>query len=428
MSNTEIKEYPEITQYGYIKGDKVYLKGYHGFQDREIGIVKESEEESLHYFVNRFEMAKKKVEKVRDSVHTSENKGSYLMKLIHMRAYLAQYNGLGNFETLYNAINELEDGINVYIEKNRTKNYDIKKSLLAEIETLKDSTDWKYASIKIKELKLNWIKTGSAHKEAEEELSAKFNAAIDRFFDRRKDFFAEQAKVVRDRTNRYLQMIDELRFINRKGGGPAFTQRVKTLQQDWKGIGRIPAFKYRKLQNDFRRESQNFFFRLKSQQESDFKPKSPIEIKKELYGEVEQMIGSDQSYNIATIKRIQNQWKNLGKLTEPEDRELNLKFRIACNEIFETHFLEKTASYFNTDLLRRPIHEQARIKIDLLLESIKKDQDELNAFNNKYFYELSQPKDPNNAQLQQERNNYVNRLKTKQRILKKLESQVQRYS
>ncbi len=426
MSTSEIKEYPEITEYGYVKEGKVYLKGYHGFQDREIGVVRNSDEESLQYFVNRFEMLKTKIDGVREAVNESENKGSYLMKLIHMRSYLAQYNGLGDFESLFKLINELEDQINTYIEKNRAKNYDIKKSLLAEIEALKDSTDWKYASVKIKELKLNWIKTGSAYKEEEEQLSERFNDALETFFNRRKEFFAEQAQIVRDRTKLYYDMLEEVRFINRKGGGPAFTQKVKAIQQDWKNVGRIPAFKYKKLQYDFQKETQTFFHRLKSQPEGSFKPKAPIDIKKELYGEVEEILKSDHQYNIIKIKKIQNQWKNLGKLPEPEDRDLNLKFRIACNEIFETHFLEKTASYFNNDLHTRPLHEQARIKIDLLMESIKKDQDELNAFNNKYFYELSQPRNPSNAQLQQQRNNFVNRLKTKQRILKKLEGQLER--
>lgn len=423
MSNAESKEYPEITEYGYIKEEKVYLKGYHGFQDREIGVVRESDEESIKYFVNRFEMVKKKVEEVRDAVEVSENKGSFLMKLIHMRAYLAQYNGLGDFESLFSLINKLEDGINTYIQKNRAKNYDIKKSILAEVESLKESTDWKYASEKLKELKLNWIKTGSAHKEEEEELSERFNAAIEYFFNRRKDFFAEQARISRERESRYHNLLDEVRFINRKGGGPPYVDRVKTIQQEWKDVGRIQAFKYRRIQNDFRREIQNFFHKLKTQQHSDFKPKTPIEIKKELYAEIESALDSRYPTNITNIKKIQNQWKSLGKLPDPEDKDLNLKFRIACNEIFEAHFLEKTASYFNNDLHSRPLHEQAKIKINLLVESIKKDQDELNEFNNKHFYELSQPRNPSNSQLQQQRNNFVNRLKTKQRILKKLELQ-----
>lgn len=423
MSNSENKEYPEITEYGYITGDKVYLKGYHGFQDREIGVVRESEEESLKYFVNRFEMVKKKVEDVRDSVGVSENKGSFLMKLIHMRAYLAQYNGLGDFESLYSLINVLEDEINTYIQKNRAKNFDIKKSILSEVESLKESTDWKYASVKLKELKLNWIKTGSAHKEDEEELSTRFNEAIEYFFNKRKEFFAEQARISRDRERKYHNLLDEVKFINRKGGGPPFVQRVKTIQQEWKVVGRVQAFKYKRIQYEFKREIQHFFHKLKTQQSSDFKPKTPLEIKKELYAEIEEVLNSTYPTNITQIKKIQNQWKNLGKLPEPEDKDLNLKFRIACNEIFETHFLEKTASYFNNDLHSRPLHEQAKIKINLLLESIKKDQDELNEFNNKYFYELSQPRNPSNSQLQQQRNNFVNRLKTKQRILKKLESQ-----
>ena len=68
--------------YGYIKDNKVYLKGFLGQDDRVIGEVKEDEASTLNYFEARFEQLKEKVEKLKSDISENQNKGSFLMKLI----------------------------------------------------------------------------------------------------------------------------------------------------------------------------------------------------------------------------------------------------------------------------------------------------------------------------------------------------------
>ncbi|GAA4830285.1 DUF349 domain-containing protein [Algivirga pacifica] len=442
MSTTPIKEYKDITEYGYIQDDKVYLKGYYHFKDREIGVVRDSDEESLQYFVNRFDMVTKKVMEVKEAVAKSENKGSYLMKLIHMRTYLAQYNGLGDFTVLYDEINTLEDEINEYIEKNREKNYNIKKALLKEAEDWSSSSDWKTASNKFKELKMNWIKTGSAHKEIEPTLSERFNKALERFYDRRTFFYQEQAKIIKHRVNQYTRLINQLRRINRLGGGSDFVQEVKDIQKEWREVGKIAKKKFMQLQNDFKRETTKFFNDLKRGSSSSYgarddrfgggerssftRRKTGVEAKKEILETAEVYLKNGAPFNISNIKSLQNSWKSLGKQPSQEDKELNLKFRIICNEIFESHFLERTAKNLHPDLYSKSDFEQLKIKLDLLRDSLRQDEQELDEFNYKYGPALaaSGGKNPEDFALYQERNNFINKMKTKQRILKKLEDKL----
>jgi hypothetical protein len=429
MSDT-IKEYPHITKYGYIKDDKVYLRGYYEFKDREIGIVRDSDEISLQYFINRYDMAKAKVQAVKDSIVTSDNKGSYLMKLIHMRTYLAQYNGLGDFPQLYEEINQMEDEINNYIQKNRGKNYEIKTALLNEALSLKDSTEWKETAERLKELKMNWIKTGSAHKEQEDDLSKHFNAALDHFFETRKKFFDEQTKVIRDRMNKQRDIISRLYEINMAGGGVEFLQEVKDLQNQWKDIGKIPKGKFVKSLKRFKKETFVFFNNLKNSpiKREPVREKTPIEIKKEILVLSDEMLNKGAPFNITLLKKRQNQWKLLGKLPQAEDKDLNLKFRIVCNEIFEYYFLERTVIAKYPDFFNKPISSQLQIQIEMLKDSIKVDEKELNDFNAKHGAALSMINPatgaPADLELYQQRNNFVNKLKTKQRILKKLQDKM----
>ncbi len=426
MSDSAIKEYPEISEFGYIKDGKVYLKGYFEFKDRELGVVRESEEESMRYFVNRYEMVKKKLEDVKNSVKEAENKGSYLMKLIHMRTYLAQYNGLGDFVVLYNEINELEDEISAYIEKNREKNYEIKTALLEEANSLKGSTDWKNTAMKFKELKLKWIKTGSAHKEVDDRLTKDFNDALEYFFSRRKSFFTEQTRIMNERMMKYRKLLYQLEQINKQGSDPSQKETVKSLQRDWRNVGNIPKNKVRRMQMQFKKELDRYFNSIKYS--AAIKDRPIVDIKKDFLKTVSEMLNLNGSkVNINEVKQIQDNWKKLGKQpNHQEDKELNLRFRIVCNELFETYFLEKSTKYFHPDIYRKSPEEQVNLRISVLNESIKKDEQELEEFQKKHAFVLAQGmRSSSNMNIFQQRNNYVNKLKTKGRILEKLEQELE---
>ncbi|MBT31052.1 MAG: hypothetical protein CMO01_15455, partial [Thalassobius sp.] len=66
------------------------------------------------------------------------------------------------------------------------------------------------------------------------------------------------------------------------------------------------------------------------------------------------------------------------------------------------------------------------LRILVLKESIKKDEQELEDFQKKHAFVLAQGmRSTSNMNIFQQRNNFVNNLKTKGRILEKLESVIQ---
>jgi hypothetical protein len=71
-----------------------------GYPDRQIGEVKQSVEASVKYFRDRFETAIQKVDELYKLVEEAQNKGSYLMKLLHLRQYLIEFDGLGDYPAL----------------------------------------------------------------------------------------------------------------------------------------------------------------------------------------------------------------------------------------------------------------------------------------------------------------------------------------
>src|SRR5690606_39921156 len=175
--------------YGYIKEGKVYLKGFLNQEDRVIGEVKEDEASTIKYFEDRFKVVQEKVDQLKKDIEENQNKGSFLMKLIHLKESLKRYDALGDFVPLIEELNQLEAYLEEIIQSNRKRNLEIKKELIKEAESLMNSTDWKKTSEDFKNLKLRWIKTGPVDKELEDEINEPFNAAINTFFENRKNYF-----------------------------------------------------------------------------------------------------------------------------------------------------------------------------------------------------------------------------------------------
>lgn len=403
--------------YGHAKDGKVYLNGYFNLPTREIGVVKESEEASIQYFTKRFDLATQKVAELVREIHTTPNKGSFLMKLIHLRDYLAKFDGLGDFPSLFATLDTLETSINAYVEKNRVKNLEIKQALLKEAEEYRGNGNWIVVTKKYKELKLKWIKTGSAFKEEEEVLNEKFDAIVETFFQKRNKVIEEKRRITQERLERYGFLLDKLKDINRRSPDNGF-QIIKRIQGDWKLAGKIPKKEFVELTTAYKEEL-NLFFGKRRQQSS----KNPADRKREICEQVEKMLDLDEP-PIDEVKNIQKEWQRLGKIKHPNDKEFNTRFKIACNELFESHFLTKQARYKFEGFDEKTFFEQLKIKIRLIKESIKKDETELSMMNERskppVRYDPKVPPQPFDL----ERLNQINKLKTKQRILKKLQDQL----
>ena len=247
------------TSYGFIRDDKIYRAPFLDFPEREIGEVRESEASTIKYFQDRFTMATNKVASLEKAVEESENKGSYLMKLIHLRENLAKFDALGDYPALFERLDAVENVLREIIAKNRIKNLEIKRALIAEAEQHEHSSDWKEGADSLQEIKEKWIKTGAVDEDLQEEIENRFNEILDTFYQRRKDFFQSKKELVNSRIRKYKEMNFEMHKLVRMEDKKAAQQRVKELQKEWRDVGKIPVFKYKKLQTDFRSLANRIF-------------------------------------------------------------------------------------------------------------------------------------------------------------------------
>ncbi|WP_057937624.1 DUF349 domain-containing protein [Algoriphagus resistens] len=371
--------------YGYIKENKVYLKGFLGQEDRIIGEVKEDEASTIKYFEERFEQLKEKVAKLKNDIQENQNKGSFLMKLIHLRESLMQSDALGDFEPLINDLSQQEEYLNEIIQVNRTKNLEVKKGLILEAEERKDDTDWKETTEFYKELKLRWIKTGPVEKELQEEVENTFNAIVQHFFENRRHFFEGLALQAEENIKVYEALVVQAREAHDFPDAKIAFDISKKIQRQWKEAGKVPAEKRQPLWDEFSKLNNRIFSRYKRtlQTGPQMNPRELMRKVETLTEEIKELSAKPSSYElIGRAKAIQEEWR---KLPPRKPREANLlvrSFQFFSDIVFEKAFLEKLVHGKYPDFDEKPESEQIQIKTALLKDLLKRDQTELEAAQN----------------------------------------------
>lgn len=366
--------------YGYIKDNKVFLKGFLNQADRVIGEVKEDEASTLKYFENRFATIEEKVENLKKDIEENQNKGSFLMKLIHLKDSLMHYDALGNFIPLIEELSNLEIYLEEIIQKNRERNLEIKRGLILEAEALQDNTDWRETTEEYKNLKLRWIKTGPVEKVLEDEIERDFNQAIDLFFDNRKLFFEEMAVQAEENIKIYEDLVRQAREAYNNPDYKKAFEISKKIQKEWKISGKVPAEKRQPLWDDFSKLNNRIFSRFKREMQSQ-PSLNPVEVISKMESFVEEMkklASMDTTpMTVSQARKLQNEWKPLIQ-TRPRDATLITRNFIYYSEIvFEKSFLNKLAITKNPDLRDLTEAEQSKIKAAILKDLINRDESEL---------------------------------------------------
>ncbi len=115
-----------------------------------------------------------------------------------------------------------------------------KEKLIAEAEALSDSADWGPTAARYRELMREWKAAGRAHRDAEEDLWARFRAAQDVFFQARGAAFAERDSEQRDNLAAKEQLAAEAEKLLPVTDLRAARAGLRSIGERWEAIGHVP--------------------------------------------------------------------------------------------------------------------------------------------------------------------------------------------
>ena len=370
------------TKFGYIKDGKVYRKGFRDFPDRIIGEIKTDEQSSIQYFIERFEVVESKVGALEKAVEEAENKGSYLMKLIHLKEYLVKIDALGDFESLFQRLESIEQNLIELIAESRANNLIIKEALIEEAEVYRGSTNWKEDTDKLKDLKGRWIKTGNVEKEFEERLSQQFSEIVDDFFKRRQEFYQTKHRQVQNKLSRLKQILGKAKIAAQKPGFEA-RKEMRLLQGEWKKVGRTSGNLSKSLNEEFKKINNQVFQnnnRVDVVHGDDLA--NVLKAKEKLVERVVSLaeIESPSKSDVEEVKMLQKDWKSQGILPKEQNKPLSEAFYAAGSIVLEKHFILNLAKNKYQDFASLDKREQAEIKLQITRDLLSRDQSELEIF------------------------------------------------
>ncbi|WP_375416305.1 DUF349 domain-containing protein [uncultured Hymenobacter sp.] len=379
----------EARRFGYVEDSAVWLRPVLGQPARRIGLVKETEEAALRYFAQRYASFQAKVEELLRAMATAENRGSFLMKALHLKELTVRYDALGDFETLHRRLGEAEADIQQSVARNREKNLATKVSLIQEAEALRDTVEWVTASEKVKDLRQGWLKTGPVDKELTDELETRFQTAVQVFFDRRKAFQADKKAMGNRALNRYKELIRQAEELQNSEQFETASRQLKALQQAWREVGgSLPRKQAGELWTRFRAANNHFFERLKqhlatARPENDAAPgpgATPEQVlarKRALAEQAEALLAVPPQEAISRAKVLQAEWKKGGTVRGEESDRLWQRFMVACDKVFELSALDYYLRKRTGQPLPTAPAELAQTKITALREFLKQDRQEL---------------------------------------------------
>jgi hypothetical protein len=331
-------------EYAYVLDGKVFLKGYLEMPDRQIGEVKNTEEEAFQYFERRYEIAVSKVNQLEEEIENAQNKGSYLTKLLQLRKRLLNFDGIGNFIPLLDKLEAQEKQLVSLIEDNQHSNLQIKNALIEEAKPFEYSQEWMDAADALQEIRARWIRTGPVQKELNEAKEEEFKSILDTFYQARKAFFEEQNRIIDERLVKYNELIAKAEvLVHRTDWDDAFLD-LKNYQTEWKIIGDLPPKLLKALFKNFKKPTSLFYDKYCKakgiQQKRRVDPRIEAQIK--MVNEVEKLAEADDMFAATNrAKVLLNEWKTIRIPAHLADRNIAERFRGACDKIFELSYLHK---------------------------------------------------------------------------------------
>ncbi len=246
------------------------------------------------------------------------------------------------FRTATDKINANRREYYARIQEVQQKNYDDKAALCVKAEELagepaESISEWMKKSDEFSELFKLWRQIGPAPKEVNDAVWKRFKAAMDNFFELKKDYFNKVKAQQLENLNRKRDLCTQAEALSESTEWRKTTEQLKLLQEEWKKIGAVPRKDSDKIWKRFRSACDKFFER-KSEHFGNMRGREEENLKKkqELIEKVRNFeVSADRNANLDGLKAIQRQWTEIGHVPMSVKDSIYAEFRKEIDKLFE---------------------------------------------------------------------------------------------
>jgi len=295
--------------------------------DRVLGVVDDANPLGMAFFALAFRRLVTEIDELETEVRAAKNKYALRDRIQKRAETLTDSDVLGDVTSLVARLARLDQEI----EAESGERLAAKERLATEAESLTDSTAWKATGDRMKALFEEWKKVGSAGKEADEALWARFSSARDHFNKRRSaDFEQRQAVrgVAKEKKEAIIAQAETL-VSTENLDFRSVGDKLRDLQAKWKEAGSAGRTDDDELWARLQAITRPFYDARSNQYTANQSAKEALVAKAE-----ELSAGTDFAATSAALKALQAEWKTIGTAGREQDEALWTKFRAANNAFF----------------------------------------------------------------------------------------------
>lgn len=310
----------------------VYVRSGDG--ERQIGSwAAGTPAEALAYYQRKFDGLKAEVELLEKRLNTTNLEAKDAEATIaKLRESLVDAHAIGDLAALGARLDKLE----VVAEKRRAAKREArakqqveaavhKERIVAEAQSLAESTDWKVAGERLRALVDEWKGVARLDRKTDDELWSRFSGARSAFAKRRKAHFAH-LDAEREEVKAHKEaLVDEAESLSTSTDWANTAQRFRDLMREWKSAGRAQRETEDKLWERFK-TAQDAFFAARNadldQRDAGFRENEAR--KEELLAEAQKLVPVTALKPArAALRSIQARWEEIGPV--PRDSKPRLE-------------------------------------------------------------------------------------------------------
>ena len=198
-----------------------------------------------------------------------------------------------------------------------------------------NANEWSALTKEIEEIQKQWKTIGYASKKENQKIYARFRAANDKFFERKRLYYAEYKDGMSANADRKLAIVEKAESLKESTEWKKTTEALIQLQKEWKEIGAVPRKKAEALWKRFRAACDEFFARKEENAKSESGFRENLRAKKALVEEIKAMEPSeDKSLMKDLLQSFQEKWNAIGFVPFKEKDAINKAYRDAIAEKF----------------------------------------------------------------------------------------------
>ena len=215
-------------------------------------------------------------------------------------------------------------------------NLGVQEQLCAKMEGLRALADPEEIARQIRDLQQQWREAADVPRAKGEALWRRFKAAHDEVWARCEAHFAAQAREWAANLAWKVALCERAEALAGSTNWIQTAEEIKTLQAEWKTIGRVTRGQEKAIWERFRGACDRFFTRRhqdlaqrKAAWADNFAKKEALCVNAEALAS-----STDWEQAAAEIRRLQAEWKTIGPVKKTRSEAIWQRFRGACDQFF----------------------------------------------------------------------------------------------